>query len=258
MSTLTVSLIQCDIRSGKPAHNLATIRPQIADAAQQGADLVVLPELWDAGIAYHRGQELASRYNEGLFAELAALADQHRVTIMGSQYEQGTLGIHNTLIVIAPGQGVIGRYRKIHLFPLMNEDRWLTAGDTPVTLDLPWGRTGLAICYDLRFPELFREYAALGASLVVLPMAWPHPRLMHFQTLIRARAIENQCYMIAVNHVGEEADGTQYFGHSCVIDPWGEVVVEAGETACLLTAMLDMDLVAEVRAALPVLEDRRL
>ncbi|MCD4684971.1 MAG: carbon-nitrogen family hydrolase [Anaerolineae bacterium] len=258
MSTLTVSLIQFDVQSGAPAHNLAAVQPQIADAAQQGADLVILPELWDAGIAYHRGQELASRYDEGLFAELTDLADQHGVHIMGSLYEQGTLGIHNTLAVVAPGAGVVGTYRKIHLFPLMNENRWLTPGETPVALDLPWGRTGLAICYDLRFPELFREYAAAGASLVVLPMAWPHPRLMHFQTLIRARAIENQCYMVAVNHVGQETDGTRYFGHSCVIDPWGNVVVEAGETACHLTVTLDMDLVAEVRAALPALEDRRL
>ena len=108
MSTLTVSLIQFDVQSGAPAHNLAAVQPQIAEAAQRGAHLVVLPELWDAGIAYHRGQELGSRHDEGMFDTLAALAAHHNVYIMGSLYERGTLGIHNTLGVFAPDADAAG------------------------------------------------------------------------------------------------------------------------------------------------------
>lgn len=257
MSTLTVSLIQMDVKMGDPHANWATVQARTVEAAQRGAQLVVLPELWDAGAAYAQCAALASPLDGGLFAQVSALARQHDVHIVGSQFEKRGAHVHNTLAVAAP-HGIVGAYRKLHLFPLMQEDRWLAPGEAPVTLELPWGRTGFAICYDLRFPELFRRYADSRADIVIMPSEWPHPRLMHYRTLLRARAIENQVFMIAVNRVGKDPDGTHFFGHSSVIDPWGEIVVEAGESECHLTVTLDLGMVQQVRAQLPALKDRRL
>lgn len=257
MNTLTVSLIQMDVQKGKPRTNWATVQERIAEAAQRGAQLVVLPELWEAGAAYDQCQDIASPINSGLFAQVSTLARQHNVHIVGSLFEKRSQRIHNTIAVASP-HGVIGAYRKLHLFPLMHEDKWLAPGEAPLALDMPWGRTGFAICYDLRFPELFRHYADSRADLVLMPSEWPHPRLMHYRTLLRARAIENQMFMIAVNRVGKDPDGAHFFGHSSVIDPWGEIVVEAGEAECHLTVTIDLTVVQRVREQLPVLKDRRL
>lgn len=258
MSTLTVSLIQIDVKKGAPRTNWATVQRYAAETAQRGAELAIFPELWDAGTAYDQGKEIASNLSGGLFAQLAALARQHNIHMAGSMYEKRGPGLYNTLPIVSPRSGILGAYRKMHLFPLMNEDKWLLPGEAPLALDLPWGRTGFAICYDLRFPELFRRYVADRVQLVIVPSAWPHPRLEHYRTLLRARAIENQFYMIAVNRVGKDEDGTSFFGHSCVIDPWGEIVVEAGETEAHLTVTIDLGMVAQVRRALPALEGIRL
>jgi predicted amidohydrolase len=138
----------------------------------------------------------------------------------------------------------------------MNEDQHLAAGQHLTTVETSWGQSGLAICYDLRFAEIFRTYALQGVNLVYLPAEWPHPRLAHWQTLLRARAIENQMYMVGVNRVG--TDGThQFFGHSAIINPWGDTILEGGESEALLTATIDTDIVAKVRDQIPVFKDRR-
>lgn len=259
MTALTISLIQIDVRKGNPRANWTTAQQYVAEAAQRGSQVVVFPELWDAGFAYAQGKEIASSLSGGLFAQVVALARQYGIHIFGSMYEKRGVGVHNTTAVISPRTGVMGAYRKIHLFPPLGEEKWLLPGEAPLALDLPWGRTAFAICYDLRFPELFRRYAADGVQLVIMPMGWPHPRMHHYRTLLRARAIENQFYMVAVNRVGtDEDDGTRYFGHSSVIDPWGEIVVETGETEGHFTVTIDLDLVTKARRELPVLEQRRL
>lgn len=259
MTALTVSLAQMDVRKAAPRTNWAKMQEFTAEAARRSADLVVLPELWDAGLAYDKSREFASSLSGGLFAQVAALSRQQNIHITGSMYEKRGVGVYNTTAVISPRSSVMGAYRKMHLFPLMHEDKWLTPGESPLAIDLPWGRTGFAICYDLRFPELFRRYAAEGVQIVVVPAAWPHPRLEHYRTLVRARAIENQFYVIAVNSVGYDEDTqTKFFGHSCVIDPWGEIVLEGGETEGHFTVTIDLDLVDQVRRELPMLEPRAL
>lgn len=259
MTTLSVALVQMNVRKGEPRINWARMQDFTAQAVARGAEAVIFPELWDAGFAFEMGREVASSLSGGLFAQVAALSRQHNVHIFGSMYEKRGVGIYNTIAAISPRTGVMGAYRKIHLFPLTHEDKWLTPGEAPLSLDLPWGRTGFAICYDLRFPELFRRYADDGAQLVVVSAAWPHPRLDHYRTLLRARAIENQCFLVAVNRTGIDADdGAHYFGHSCVIDPWGEMALEVGEAEGIFTITLDLDLVAEVRQKLPALDSRKL
>lgn len=155
-----------------------------------------------------------------------------------------------------------GVYIKAHLFTMILEDEYETAGDSLCLVEAPWGPTALSVCYDIRFPELFRTYALQGAKLTLSPIAFPYPRLEHWKVLVRARAIENQMFMVGTNQVGEEDLGPDgkvtYCGDSVIIDPWGETVLEASETGEeLLTATIDMDMVDEIRARMTVLRDRR-
>ncbi len=138
----------------------------------------------------------------------------------------------------------------------MEEDRYLEAGRAPVLAQTPWGVCGLAVCYDLRFPELFRVYAAAGAPLMLLVAEWPRRRIEHWRALLRARAIENQCFVAAVNRTGESR-GEAFGGHSLALDPWGETLVEGGGAPALLTVDIPLEKAAAARERLPALRDRR-
>lgn len=254
---LTISLGQMDIAFGEPARNLQTVTRLAAEAARRGSDILLLPELWSTGYDLARAEIHATATEAGIFAAVRALAQEHRLTIIGSCLSRlGSGRFGNTLTVALPDGNSGGEYSKLHLFRLMDEDQYLTAGDRPAVVELPWGKTGLAICYDLRFPELFRHYALAGANLICLPAEWPHPRLAHWRTLLQARAIENQLFVAACNRVGVVGQ-TRFCGHSCLIDPWGETIIEGGETEMLLTAEIDVARVADVRARIPIFADRR-
>jgi predicted amidohydrolase len=250
-----------DIRLGNPRVNWTKMQQMTEEAKHQGSDIVVFPELWDAGFALNQAKEFASSLSSGLFAQVAALSKSQGIFITGSMMEKRGLGVANSAPMFSPGRGIMGAYRKIHLFGLMKEDLFLTPGESPYSLDMPWGHTGIAICYDLRFPELFRKYAVSGAKMVIMPAQWPNPRREHYRTLLRARAIENGMYIVAVNRVGvdefDEGEQTSYFGHSSIIDPWGEVVLELGGQEAVVSATIDLDEVDRARQRLPVLSDRR-
>ncbi len=259
---MIISIGQMDVRIGEPEHNMARVRAWVAEAARRGSDLIVLPELWDTGYALNRAAELGSPLGAGRFAEVAALAREHHLHIIGSmlEVEPASGKAYNTAAWFGPQGEMLGCYRKIHLFRLMHEERYLHAGYAPLMLNLPWGKTALAICYDLRFPELFRYYALHGATLTIIPAQWPHPRMAHWQTLLRARAIEDQMVVVGCNRVGEEAglSGTVRFGgRSAIVDAWGEALIEGGEAEVLLTAEVDLAAVERLRSKMPVFADRR-
>lgn len=253
---MNISLAQMNITQGDVRKNLKTAEDIIVEASRRGTHLLVLPELWATGYALEQARALASELNADVFAQIAALASQHKLSIVGSHLERRGAQVSNSAPFIDSRGGVRGVYRKIHLFGLMDEDRYLQAGSAPLLLDLPWGATGLAICYDLRFPELFRRYAVEGAKMIVLPAAWPAERIEHWRALLIARAIENQCYIVATNVCGQIGE-TLFGGHSMIVDPWGRIVIEAGEQPQLVTAGIELDLVADVRKRIPVFEDRR-
>ncbi len=254
---LTLSLGQIDVQLGVPAANLTAVQEMTAAAASQGSDIIIFPELWPTGYDLEHAAHYATPVDTGLFATIAALAQAHGIAILGSCLSDlGGGRIGNTAVYFDHTGHSLGSYSKIHLFRLMEEEQYLAAGDGRTLLETSWGKMGLAICYDLRFPELFRAYALDGAQLIFLPSEWPHPRLAHWQILLRARAIENQMFVVACNRVGE-SKGSQFFGHSCIIDPWGETVIEGGETAELLTATIDLSQVTAVRTKIPVFQDRR-
>jgi omega-amidase len=258
-NTLKVSIGQFAVQKGQQDANWHTVQDFTAEAKRQGGDVVVFPELWNAGYVLDQADNFAHPLGEGLFADLQALAAKYDIHIVGSIFERCQPGgVANTATLIAPDQEILGAYQKIHLFPLMDEPDYLKAGQQTVSVQAPWGNSALAICYDLRFPELFRRYAIEGAKLAFMPSQWPHPRLTHFRTLVRARAIENQMFMVAVNRIGTDKDTQTHFcGHSMVVDPWGEILIELGENAGVYTVELDLALVDDVRQRIPVLSDRR-
>ena len=253
-----VALGQMDIALGDPPANLRTVQELAARAAAEKADLLLLPELWGSGYDLTRAADLADELNTGLFAAVAALARHHRLAICGSllEWDPEAQQAYNTATLYDADGALRGRYRKIHRFGPMEEDRYLGAGDDAPLLALPWGNTALAVCYDLRFPELFRRYALEGATIVLLPSEWPIPRIEHWRVLLRARAIENQSFVVACNRVGVDRANT-FGGHSAAIDPMGNVLVEGGTEADLFYATLDLSLLDDIRSRIPVLADRR-
>jgi predicted amidohydrolase len=226
--------------------------------AQAGADLVLLPELWpNGGFSYDTWEDTAQPLDGEVVSALrAATRDLGAVVHMGSFVERDEAGrLFNTSVLLDRDGGILTTYRKVHLFGFgEGEPTLMTAGDGPVAHD----GFGLATCYDLRFPEQFRGLLDGGAQVVLLPAAWPAKRVGHWRLLARARAIENQSYLLACNTAGTHA-GVPMGGYSAVIDPWGEVLAEAGpDDEEVLVAELDDELVARTRASFPVLADRRL
>ena len=254
---LTIGLGQMDVQAGEPDHNLACVIDWTAEAARRGSHLVVFPELWDSGYALDRAVEIGSPLTEGRFSLLADLARQHQIHILGSMMEVDSDGrAFNSAVWFTPDGPLDIVYRKAHLFRLMDEEKYLQPGSQPVVHDLPWGKTGVAICYDLRFPELFRGYALAGAQLTIIPAEWPAVRIGHWRTLLRARAIENQMIVVGCNRTGY--DGNEKFGGcSALLDAWGEPVIEGGDHPVLLTASIDISSVSQVRRKIPIFEDRR-
>ena len=187
---------------------------------------------------------------------MKAVAREHHAYVGGSILGRKGGRVYNQFILLAPQGEVVTTYEKVHLFGLMQEDQHLAPGGQLVTAQVGDVTAGLAICYDLRFPEMYRHYMEAGASVLLLASEWPNPRMEHWRTLLRARAIENQFYVIACNRVGSDANNS-FFGHSLVIDPWGEILAEGSDSEQVIDCQLDLGLVQAARRRLPALQDRR-
>ena len=214
MSKLSISLGQMHIKLARVEDNLAAAERMIGAAAAANADIIVLPELWSTGYDLENACDYAHELGAGMFAHLAETARANSIAVFGSILERRGDQIMNCATCYDAEGGLGAVYRKIHLFRLFDEHKWLGQGDAPATLAFPWGAAGLSICYDLRFPELFRRYAvAQGAKLMLLCAEWPLARVEHWRALLIARAIENQCYVVATNSCGDTG-GTVFAGHS--------------------------------------------
>ena len=249
--------------------NLAVAESLIASAAGRGASLIVLPEMFSwRGPA--EGVAGASESLDGpTLTRIGAAARQHRVSVVaGSIYESRPDGAlpYNTSAVFGPDGSSLGRYRKIHLFDVaipgrveVRESDRMAAGQEIVCVDVPAARLGLSICYDLRFPELYRHLVGEDAKLVCVPSAFTHATgAAHWEVLLRARAIENQVYVLAPNQVGPTVEGPPVWGGSSIVDPWGVVLARAPDNECVITAEIDLEHLEEVRAGLPCREHARL
>jgi omega-amidase len=252
---MKISLCQIHLEAGSVQQNLIRARQALAEAIRQGGQLALLPELWASGYDLSQASHLAT-FTPEILAELVEISHQANLAIGGSLLESATEGIFNTFSLVQPATPTIS-YRKIHLFRLMDEHLWLSPGHQAVMAPIADYQAGLSICYDLRFPELYRTYALHGANLFLISAEWPLRRIEHWNTLLRARAIENQAFLAAVNTVGKDR-GFTYGGSSAVISPWGETLLQAPfDAEAVLTVELDDSQMDAVRNHMPVFSDRR-
>lgn len=267
MNAYRVAAIQ--MTSGNDvAANLATARPLVAKAAEAGASLVLLPENFGL-MALHARDKVAARERDGdgpQQAFLSEMARAHRQYVIGGSVPlacDDPARTRQSLLVYGPDGRRIARYDKIHLFRFSHGDedydeaKTIVGGSAPVAFDAPCGRVGLSICYDVRFPELYRALGEL--ALIVVPAAFTQRTgRAHWEILLRARAVENQCYVLAAAQTGEHPGGRRTFGHSMLVDPWGDIVASQAEGGGVVVGGIDPARIADVRARLPALAHRTL
>ena len=251
--------------------NLAAAREGVAAAADQGARFVALPE----NFAYMRreGQPVACAQGpDGEVSRfLAGAARERSVWLLGGTFPEqipGERRVYNTSLLISPDGHEVARYRKIHLFDVdldadggdsYRESQHFAAGADVVVAETPFGGVGLSICYDLRFPELYRAQAERGARWLAVPSAFtPRTGRDHWQVLLRARAIENQAFVIAPAQCGQHSVDRASYGRSAIVDPWGIVLAQAGDRPGVIVADCEPDSIERVRRAIPALAHRRL
>jgi predicted amidohydrolase len=263
-----VGLIQ--MRSGRtPRANVEAAVKLIHDAKAAGADYVQTPEMTNI-MEVKREALFAVLAEEEQDASLAAFRDAartHRLWV-----HVGSLALKvtpdkavNRSLLIDPHGEIVARYDKIHMFDVdlaggesYRESRSYRPGDLAISADLPWGRLGLTICYDLRFPALYRALAEAGASFLAIPSAFTRQTgEAHWHVLMRARAIENTCYVLAAAQGGKHENGRETFGHSLVIDPWGRIVAEGGEEPCVVMAEIAPAEIVTARTRIPSLQHGR-
>lgn len=256
MTKLTISLAQMEFRFGVVEANFARAEKWISEAAARGSDLILLPELWASGYDLENWGRYADPLGVGSFKRVSDLATQHRIAVGCSLLEEKDGSAYNTFVLQGPNNETWGVYRKVHRFRLLNEEKWLGAGDQLVLAQTPWGPCGLSICYDLRFPEMFRPYAIAGSYLTLVVAEWPERRVAHWSKLLQARAIENQMFVAGANKVGQ-SQGVKLGGCSAIVDPWGVPVVEGVDDEVLLTAEIDLREAEKARRYIPVMRDRQ-
>ena len=264
---LNVTLVQMAAGAEK-GKNVERACGMVAEAARGGADFVLLPEVFsfvaDASLWRDAAETLPGPTSE----KLAAIAREHQIHILGGSILEKRAGENkcsNTSFLIAPTGDVIACYRKMHLFVVtlpdgvvFNEVEHTTPGDDVVAVGTEIGKLGLTICYDLRFPELYRALTLGGAEIITVPSAFTaFTGQAHWKVLLRARAIENQVFILAPNQVGTSVTGIRFHGHSLVVDPWGTVLAEGSEDEELVTVEIDTARVAEVRTRLGALDHIR-
>jgi len=267
MRVAVVQMTSTDDLSG----NLAAARQLVAEAAAGGAEWVALPEMF----AYLRREGNRFPCAQGLDGEIVGnlreMARRHRIWLLGGSFPEAVPGderVYNTSVLISPQGDVEATYRKIHLFDVdlgehgggrLRESASIAAGEKPVVARTPFGGVGLSICYDLRFPELYRALSKEDIRFLTVPSAFARETGKdHWEVLLRARAVENQCFVLAPAQWGEHAPDRASYGRAMIVDPWGLVLAVAPDRPC--TVMADCDLAQQdrIRAALPALKHRRL
>jgi deaminated glutathione amidase len=255
--------------NGSRAENVAKALQMIDKAAAGGARLIVLPELFngygDLAEVVAQAETIPGPTSEALCQR----ATQHGIWLCGGSLcersDQPGRG-YNTSLLISPEGRVVATYRKVHLFDVnvpgnvnVCESSHMLPGEPPKVVETELARFGTAICYDLRFPELFRRLSQQGMEVLLFPSAFTAATGKdHWHVLVRARAIENQCYVIAANQCGRHNERLASFGHSLIVDPWGRILAEAGDEEMILTARLDGIRLASTREVLPALKNRKL
>ena len=250
---MRLALVQMDLAWEDVAENHRRARKHLEEASRRGARLALLPEMFCTGFSME-SDRIAQPPGGPSETFLRSTAKELGLSILASVPEAGQPRPRNMAILAGP-DGAVTRYAKIHPFTFGGEDRVYTGGDRIVTVPIDGVRVTPFVCYDLRFPEPFR-LAADDTDLFALVANWPEARREHWRTLLRARAIENLCYVAGVNRVGEGGE-LRYAGDSVVVSPWGEVLVEGAADEAVLVCDVDPAIVRDARARFPALRDRR-
>lgn len=253
MKSYKIACIQMDVAPKSEQYNLKKALKMIDESVGCGAKIVCLPELFTTGFDFQYIRRCARIIPNKITNELSKKAKKLKIFIIS-----GSLPIidgdrlYNTSLLFDPNGRIVGKYNKIHLFPLMGEDKYFNYGEEYRTYKTEFGNFGIIICYDIRFPELTRSLTLLGAEIIFVPSQFPSQRLDHWKTLVRARAIENQIFVVAVNRVGEDSKNS-FCGNSMVVDPWGEVLTSKNEKEGIIVTSVNLDIIYDVRERLPCL-----
>ncbi len=246
-----------DIAFGNPRQNYKKASELIHQANAQKPDFIVLPELWTTGYDLDNLKDTAEENAKEAKVFFKAAAEKYNSHFIGGSVANKTeAGIENTLLVFDKNGEQAGKYSKLHLFKLMDEHLYLAAGKEKGLFTLDGHKFAGLICYDIRFPEWVRAHALQGVEAMFVVAEWPIQRLEHWRALLIARAIENQCFIIACNRAGSDPNN-KFAGHSMVIGPWGDVIAEGGEGEEILLAEIDLDEVKEARSRIPIFTDRQ-
>lgn len=256
------ALLQTNIKFCDFDYNVTHVKELIAHAMGQEPrpDMIVLPEDWSAGFSdemFHHMKDFIEPVDGPSVTALKECAKQYSVWItagsIGTEFEDG---MRNTTFLINRDGEIVGDYSKMHLYSDMDEDIPYLHGTKTEVFDTELGRLGFMICYDIRFCELSRIYALKGADMIIVTSDFPNPRVNHWRTLLTARAIENQMFIVACNRVGQSPMGS-YFGHSIIIDPWGNILAEGGEEEEIVRGSVDLSVTKEIRGTIHMFRDRR-
>jgi omega-amidase len=245
--------------AGEPEANCASLFTGAQKARELGCTCVVFPEMLDTGYEFRAIRKSAAPWSGAPFQTAVQAAKESGIYLFCGLSERDNGRIYNSLAVISPEGELIGKYRKTHLFTKddIREDQIFAPGDSVTIVKIGNVRIGLLICYDLRFPELARTLALDGADIIVLVAAWPESRILHFTALARARAIENQCYVIAANRVGKDGH-VAFGGSSCIIDPLGQQLAQgSSDKEEMISAEIQLEFLRQTRRTMPLMHGRR-
>ncbi|NHN59030.1 carbon-nitrogen family hydrolase [Halorussus rarus] len=267
---MRLALAQLEIESAAVEDNRERAEAAVAEAADRGADLVALPEIFNVGyFAFDSYQRAAEPVEGPTLTRIADAASEHGVGVLAGSIVEDLAetesvetpadeGLANTSVLFDRDGRRLAVYRKHHLFGYESaEARMLVPGESLGVAEFGGTTVGMTTCYDLRFPELFRSIAAEGADLVLVPSAWPYPRVEHWKLLPRARAVENQLFVATINGSGD-FDDAELLGRSTAYDPWGTTLASTGDDPALVVTDVDPDRVAAVREEFPAWRDRRI
>lgn len=255
---MRVACLQMKMLLGQPAENFAHAEELIHAAMVAKPDVLVLPETWNTGFFPRKGLSLlCDRDGEMVKARIGSLAEQYHVNIIAGSVSNMRNGqVFNTAMVFDRSGVCIASYDKTHLFSPMGEDAYYAPGDHLCRFSLDGIQCGLVICYDIRFPELVRSLTLKGVDVLFVVSQWPKERISHLRSLVTARAIENQMFVVCCNSCGTAGE-TVYGGNSAIIDPWGQTIASAGDKETILAGDCDLSVLTDIRNTIPVFRDRK-
>lgn len=258
---MNIKVFQFKVIDGDVEENISKVKSLFKETNLSETDIVVLPEMWTSGYDLKNIERYAAKHLSPILDIIQELAKEYQVNVIAGSIPntKDSDGVYNTAFVVDQEGNLVHEYSKMHLVPMLNEPEYLMSGEEKANVfELNSQTMGVLICYDLRFPEVFRDLSISGAKMIFVVAEWPKERAEHWITLLKARAIENQCYIVSSNTFGTQSDGSTFAGKSLIIDPFGKVIAEADEDKEeVISAVLDLSYIDEIRTDIPIFKSRR-